>query len=303
MCVVDEAEATRLYPPLLVSASQTVHSRDIIKHAMSIYHHWFWRADVPTQEQLLRLLNKAMWSFLCNLGLQNLCVMRVVLTTPPQPWGVCPEMFRKYCDPQVFETGFQFLFSVILELHLCFSGSQCYNHPCPINHEEPISLKFVLLYSLCKEGRFTFSQSFRPLLFYMDKRQMGVAKGLTICDKLLFLQCTLTLQLVIEGGIANLDVTAPAGIMALGLMYLQTNDRSAAELVAIPSTYFELDYVRPDFILLRMLVRCLILWDKVVPSAAFVDSQLPKLIKVMTHWDSCSCMSNRSISSWSRIEG
>ena len=88
------------------------------------------------------------------------------------------------------------------------------------------------------------------------------------------------MQLVIEGHIPNLDVTVPGGILGLALMYLQTNDRSVAALFDIPSTAFALDLVRPDFILLRMLGRCLVLWDSIRPTAAWIGSQLPSLIKV-----------------------
>ncbi len=75
-------------------------------------------------------------------------------------------------------------------------------------------------------------------------------------------------------------MTAPGGILGLALMYLQTNDRSIAALFDIPGTAFALDLVRPDFILLRMLGRCLVLWDSILPVASWIGSQLPPLIKV-----------------------
>lgn len=90
---------------------------------------------------------------------------------------------------------------------------------------------------------------------------------------------TFGLQLVIEGNIPNLDVTAPGGILGLALMYLQTNERSIAALFDIPSTAFALDFVRPDFILLRMLARSLVMWDDIEPTSAWVESQLPPLIQ------------------------
>ena len=82
-----------------------------------------------------------------------------------------------------------------------------------------------------------------------------------------------------EGDVVNVDITAPAAILALGLMYLRTNNAAVGEQVndvdrcriqhtetrfffkkisyvgvaqlCIPATHFLLDYVRPDFILLR----------------------------------------------------
>ena len=42
---------------------------------------------------------------------------------------------------------------------------------------------------------------------------------------------------------------------------------------------FALDYVRPDFLMLRVCARSLILWDSIVPSREWVESQLPPLLK------------------------
>lgn len=85
---------------------------------------------------------------------------------------------------------------------------------------------------------------------------------------------------MVEGNIANLDVTAPGATLALGLMYLMTNDASIADAFAVPSTHFELDFVRPDFILLRMLARSLVMWDSVGPGEDWLLAQLPPLLRV-----------------------
>ena len=87
-------------------------------------------------------------------------------------------------------------------------------------------------------------------------------------------------QLVMEGNIPNLDVTAPGGILGLALMYLQTDDRSIADCFAIPRTAFDLDLVRPDFILLRMLARSLVMWGELRPTQEWLVAQLPPLIRV-----------------------
>lgn len=62
-------------------------------------------------------------------------------------------------------------------------------------------------------------------------------------------------QVVLEGSLVNLDVTSPAATLALTLMFLKTNDRSVAAMLSIPDTTFTLDFVRPSFILLRVLAR------------------------------------------------
>ena len=87
-------------------------------------------------------------------------------------------------------------------------------------------------------------------------------------------------QLVMEGNIPNLDVTAPGGILGLALMYLQTGDRSIADCFASPRTAFDLDLVRPDFILLRMLARSLVMWSELRPTQEWLIAQLPPLIRV-----------------------
>ncbi len=86
--------------------------------------------------------------------------------------------------------------------------------------------------------------------------------------------------MVLEGALVNLDVTSPGATLGLGLMFLKTNDAAMAASFTIPDTHFALDYVRPDFILLRLLARCLIMWDDITPSQEWVSAQMPALIKV-----------------------
>lgn len=95
------------------------------------------------------------------------------------------------------------------------------------------------------------------------------------------------LQLVMEGDLANLDVTAPGAILGLALMYLQTGDRSVADTFSVPSTAFELDFVRPDFILLRVLARALVLWSEVRPTEDWLLAQLPPILQVRHLWHIC----------------
>lgn len=63
-------------------------------------------------------------------------------------------------------------------------------------------------------------------------------------------------QVLLEGSLVNLDVTSPAATLALTLMFLKTNDASVAGMLSLPDTTFTLDFVRPSFILLRILARC-----------------------------------------------
>ena len=63
------------------------------------------------------------------------------------------------------------------------------------------------------------------------------------------------MQVVLEGNLINLDVTAPGATLALGLMYLKTSDAAISRAFRIPDTHFALDYVKPELILLRVLAR------------------------------------------------
>jgi hypothetical protein len=76
----------------------------------------------------------------------------------------------------------------------------------------------------------------------------------------------------------NLDVTSPGATMALGLMYMKTENTRVAAGVDILETRPYLNYVRPDFLLIRVVAKNLIMWSTILPSDAWIDSQLPDFI-------------------------
>ena len=84
---------------------------------------------------------------------------------------------------------------------------------------------------------------------------------------------------VMEENFINLNVTSPAAAYALGLMYLQTNDRTMASRFSNPESNFALDFVRPDFILLRVLFRSLIMWKEVKAAPDWVEGQIPRFLR------------------------
>jgi anaphase-promoting complex subunit 1 len=79
-----------------------------------------------------------------------------------------------------------------------------------------------------------------------------------------------------EGDSINTDVTAPGATLALGLIYMMSGNKTIASAIALPDTHFLLEYVRPDFLMLRVIARALILWDDVQPTKSWIESQLPK---------------------------
>ncbi|SPQ95207.1 unnamed protein product (mitochondrion) [Plasmodiophora brassicae] len=84
--------------------------------------------------------------------------------------------------------------------------------------------------------------------------------------------------LVREATMTNVDVTCPGATLALGLMFLKTNNLHIANRLAPPETNFELESTRPDFLLLRVLSRSLVLWDSIRPSRAWLQSTIPDIL-------------------------
>ncbi|KAK4480701.1 hypothetical protein RD792_013783 [Penstemon davidsonii] len=84
---------------------------------------------------------------------------------------------------------------------------------------------------------------------------------------------------IIDGSQINIDVTAPGAIIALALMYLKTESEMIVSRLSIPQTQFDLQYVRPDFILLRVIARNLIMWSRIHPSEEWIESQIPEVVR------------------------
>uniref|UniRef100_A0A803M3V4 Anaphase-promoting complex subunit 1 n=1 Tax=Chenopodium quinoa TaxID=63459 RepID=A0A803M3V4_CHEQI len=84
---------------------------------------------------------------------------------------------------------------------------------------------------------------------------------------------------MLDGVPVNVDVTAPGAIIALALLFLKTESEVIVSRLSIPCTNFELQYLRPDFIMLRVIARNLIMWSRVKPTKEWVESQIPQIVK------------------------
>lgn len=62
-------------------------------------------------------------------------------------------------------------------------------------------------------------------------------------------------------------------------MFFKTGNRAVADWMAPPDTYTLLTEVRPDLIVFRLLARGLILWDDILPTEQWLESQLPKVLR------------------------
>jgi len=82
-----------------------------------------------------------------------------------------------------------------------------------------------------------------------------------------------------EGDMINTDVTAPGAMLALGMIYLQSGNKSVAAQLALPDTHFSLNNLRPDFLYLSVVAKYLVLWDEVKPSENWIDAQMPLFVR------------------------
>ncbi|KAK4883598.1 hypothetical protein RN001_006917 [Aquatica leii] len=82
-----------------------------------------------------------------------------------------------------------------------------------------------------------------------------------------------------EGCNVNLDVTAPGATLALSLMYLKSGNKTLADWMSPPTTQYLLDFARPDFLMLRILSRSLIMWDDIRPDRNWIENQVPATIR------------------------
>jgi hypothetical protein len=65
-------------------------------------------------------------------------------------------------------------------------------------------------------------------------------------------------------------------------MFLKTNEGAVADMLVLPDTTFNLDFIRPSCILLRVVARSLIMWDSIEPTQEWVMKQMPDVVR--TKW-------------------
>jgi len=59
-------------------------------------------------------------------------------------------------------------------------------------------------------------------------------------------------HLILEGDHVNTHVTTAGAVMALALMFLKSNNSVVATGLLTPDTLYQLEAIRPDFLLLRV---------------------------------------------------
>jgi anaphase-promoting complex subunit 1 len=86
----------------------------------------------------------------------------------------------------------------------------------------------------------------------------------------------------------DINVTAPGATLALGLMFLKSNRVDVSTLIALPSSPYELDHIRPDLLLIRVLAINMIHWRDIQPTQEWVRSCVPTFI--LTAYDNKQAM-------------
>ena len=102
-------------------------------------------------------------------------------------------------------------------------------------------------------------------------------KGLNdthVIDKLLAIATSMKDFLTLQ----ELDKSCCGAIIALGFMYLKTNNNTLANKLKVPESERLLDYIRPDLLLLRCLSKNIINWDQIGDSIEWVESEIPQCL-------------------------
>ncbi|KAL5269784.1 hypothetical protein ACHWQZ_G003299 [Mnemiopsis leidyi] len=81
-----------------------------------------------------------------------------------------------------------------------------------------------------------------------------------------------------EGNMINTSVSSIGATVALGLTFLKTGNQNIARTLAAPHTEFLLEGVRPDMLLLRTVCYGLIMWDEILPTTNWINSQIPEVL-------------------------
>jgi len=117
-----------------------------------------------------------------------------------------------------------------------------------------------------------------------DGSSSGVGVSRKICNsfqvnKVMRVFFSLSHFKVREGDTINIDVTGPGATLALGLMFFDSGNASVAAWMDAPATQHLLEFVRPDFLMLRTMAKGLILWSDISPTSEWLESHVPEAIR------------------------
>lgn len=159
---------------------------------------------------------------------------------------------------------------VLLEEIGRLPGPEANSHIDRESYSLSAGLAFGLV-NLCRGGSSTISSSDQLRLYMLGGRR----KPLSIAQKDRYFKQDCHRG---EEEYINTQITSPGGTLGLGLTYHKTSNESVANWMRAPDTQTLLEYVRPDFLILRMLSYGLIMWDEVQPNDEYINSHIPKIV-------------------------
>jgi anaphase-promoting complex subunit 1 len=159
---------------------------------------------------------------------------------------------------------------VLLEEIGRLPGPEANSHVDRESYSLSAGLAFGLV-NLCKGGSITIASSDQLRLYMLG----GKRKPLTATQKERYFKQDCHRG---EEEYINTHITSPGGTLGLGLMYHRSENESVANWMRAPDTQTLLEYVRPDFLILRMLSYGLIMWSKIEPSEEYINRHMPKIV-------------------------
>ncbi len=81
-----------------------------------------------------------------------------------------------------------------------------------------------------------------------------------------------------SGRYVNVDVAGPGACVALSLIYLRSHNELIANELMIPTTRYQLDYIRPQMALLRTVGFNIVMWDTIRNTPEWLVGQIPSII-------------------------
>lgn len=169
-------------------------------------------------------------------------------------------------------SGDSHISKVLLEEIGRLPGPEANSHVDRESYSLSAGLAFGLV-NLCKGGSTTISSSDQLRLYMLG----GKRKPLTMARKKRYFKQDCHRG---EEEYINTHITSPGGTLGLGLMYHRSGNQSVANWMRAPDTQTLLEYVRPDFLILRMLSYGLIMWNEIEASEDYINSHIPSIVSL-----------------------
>ncbi|KHJ48306.1 hypothetical protein D918_01577 [Trichuris suis] len=238
------------------------------------YHKYLIQCDPMVTSGLLLGIAAGMVGT-CDLKIMKVLAPHVPFLTPPTLLDLCIEPTIQ--TTAVFAVGLLCAQSADLKLCTCFL-EQIENPSWAardnVSEREGYALTCGLAFGLVALGRGRKLFSLPGRNFLLDKIVRMIHGGRST-RKEQQMNKEQEESLVKESRFYNTHVTAAPGILALGMSFLRTRDAAIAEWLKLPHRLEDLQCIRPDAAMLRVLSYSLIMWDIIGSDYRWIDALLP----------------------------